>query len=922
MEDKKRGLSALWGQLFGDTARTAEKSSNSTAHFAENAAPEGSSSAHFAKNTAPEGSSAAHFAKNNAPEGSSTAHFAKNADNAATPAAHPALRSAKMMTLLRRAAGGVCYVALGFILGGCRFAFGTYPLGIAAICAAPRGVALICAGAVAAAFATTELGGLLTGAYLIALALRILARLLLDRLPEDAEAPPSERIRAVIASLFGESTPLRMTAGSICSFLVSLRTLVSGGFHYYDMFGAIFAILFTPLAVLLLSWCGTGVSDCRGWQRTLGRGALMCALSFSLRASTLMGISVAVFGIFFTVLYISSHKDTVRGAAVGLVCGVAYDPITAPIFVMAAAIVGLLGRISLLLSVGTALTAGLLWGLYMDGLDALTRLLPALVLSSAAYYGAARVGWLEQREAQTAQVSFSAASERIVTDEERILDISGAFSSLSQIFYELSDRVRRPGLLDLRRVCDTVFDRHCPGCPRRETCWGLEYGLSLDMLARLATALGEHGRALPELLPEHTRARCRNIALICREINTEVGRLTEAVLRSEKLSLFALDYEAISRLLSDAVEQQRREYGRAEALTVSAGRTLEALGLSCEISVWGERRRVIRVSGLDPEQARLESGQLRRCLESAVGCRLEEPAFTLSGGRVEATLSTRRCCSAAHAQLCLPFEEGAPCGDSVKVFEDGHDRFYALLSDGMGSGSEAAFCSGLVTVFLEKMLSAGNGVETSLRMLNSVLRSKGGAWESECSATVDLLTLDLLSGQAALIKSGAAPTYVRRGNDIFRLRSETVPLGILNAIDARRTVVELLPRDVVIMVSDGVSDAAIPLPGAPNAQNTARQDAQDTHPGAPNAQNIARQDAQNTHPEQSAPLAHDEQSATPAQSSAGNAPYPPSAEWLEDLLSLEWDDDLDLMARRIVGRAQSVGGRDDLSVILVRVEEY
>ena len=37
---------------------------------------------------------------------------------------------------------------------------------------------------------------------------------------------------------------------------------------------------------------------------------------------------------------------------------------------------------------------------------------------------------------------------------------------------------------------------------------------------------------------------------------------------------------------------------------------------------------------------------------------------------------------------------------------------------------------------------------------------------------------------------------------------------------------------------------------------------------------------------------------------------------------IPWDDDLDVMSRRIIGRAQSVGGRDDLSVILVRVEDY
>lgn len=811
---------------------------------------------------------------------SETGGSAAATPSAATSGEPRRLSEAGRRRLLRRAVRGALYVALGWVLGGCRMAFGTYPLGVAVVCAVPGSGIVAVLGAVASAFALTDRGGLLTGALLIALALRLLARLLLDRVDMPEDATPTERIRIFAASAFGESPQLRMTAGAVCGFLTGLYSLVGGGFRYYDLFGAVFSILFTPLVVLAVYHGLEG----GGRRRTIGRVALMCALTFALRETTLLGVSVAVFGLFFAVLCISSRRGTVMGAAVGLICGVVLDPVCTPIFVLAAIIQGLLGPLSTLLSVGTALCSALLWGLYMNGLSALTQLLPGLVLAASAYCGASRVGWLERGEAFLTDIAaadvppetsasrmtvLDSAAMRLGESETRLLDMSAAFESLSQVFYELSDRVRRPGRLDLGRVCDGVLDRHCPGCPRRELCWGIEYGLSLELVAQLTAALSEHGHAAPEQLAPRLRTRCRDIDVICREANVELGRLTEAALRSEKLGLFALDYESVSRLLCEAVEEQRQEYSHAELLTAAVGRALEAMGLSGELTVYGGRRRVIKL-GLDIERAHIDGGRLRSCLEAAVGCRLEEPVFELSEGRVTTTLTTRRRCAVARAGLRLPAVEGDACGDSMCMFEDGRDRFYALLSDGMGSGSEAAFCSGLVTAFLERMLSAGNGVETSLRMLNSVLRSKGGGWSSECSATVDLLTLDLLDGRASVIKSGAAPTYVRRGGDVFRLGAETVPLGILGALDARRTSLELLCGDVVIMVSDGVSDAAVPPDGA----------AED-----------------------------------------GSSP-----EWLEDVLSLEWDDDLDVMARRIVGRAQSVGGRgdghDDLSVLLVRVEDY
>ena len=76
----------------------------------------------------------------------------------------------------------------------------------------------------------------------------------------------------------------------------------------------------------------------------------------------------------------------------------------------------------------------------------------------------------------------------------------------------------------------------------------------------------------------------------------------------------------------------------------------------------------------------------------------------------------------------------------------------------------------------------------------------------ECSATVDLLELDLLSGKAAFYKSGAAPTYVFRDGSIFKLRSKTVPVGIIRELDAKKISFDVGDGDVIVMVSDGVTE--------------------------------------------------------------------------------------------------------------------
>ena len=98
------------------------------------------------------------------------------------------------------------------------------------------------------------------------------------------------------------------------------------------------------------------------------------------------------------------------------------------------------------------------------------------------------------------------------------------------------------------------------------------------------------------------------------------------------------------------------------------------------------------------------------------------------------------------------------------------------------------------------MLNFSASRETVLHLLNISLRQR----RAECSATVDLFMLDLCGGEVTFIKSGAAPSFVKREGSIFRLRSKTAPLGLLSTIDTEKLRVEVRPSDFVIMLSDGI----------------------------------------------------------------------------------------------------------------------
>lgn len=785
--------------------------------------------------------------------------------------------------LVRESAVGLGWVASGFFLGSAESFFSTYPMGLALICAAESRIIYIMIGLCAAAIATGHYSAVYIAAFFTALILRVVTRIFIDT-TDRRELPEGfvEKIRAVNSRLFRESVSLRMTVASLCAFIVGLYSIIVGGYRYYDLFGTLLAVVAAPALVwLLVGFCrGDGKKKVVHLRYLLGLATLIGGICYTLRDVYFFGISVCAFASLLVTLWMSRREGVLYGCVIGFICGIALDPIYAPLFILSAIAEGLLQSISPILASGAAFAVAMTWGLYIDGIDALTRLMPSLLLSAALFCGIDRSGLLDaewkspakypSRREEELSAERERANCRTRSDEERLMAVSESFASLSEIFYNLSDRLRRPGILDLRHMCDNVFDRHCPDCPSREVCWGLEYGASLDMIARLCTSLHERGRVDNDCIPENIKARCKELKDIVGEINSGTASLSEAVLRGEKAGVFALDYDAMSHILAEAVEEQREDFDRAEDAEARVRLSLEKMGLYPDaLFVYGQRRKYICARGIDVSRTRTDAESLRMRLEQACGCALEDPLFEFYGGngrgRLSMTLTTRRRYTAERACLTAAAEgegEGAICGDSVCMFENNRDYFYALISDGMGTGGGAAFNSGVCSLFLEKMLMAGNRTATVLRMLNGVLRSKGGARQMESSATVDLFELDLLTGRASIVKSGAAPTFIRRDGDIFKIHSETVPIGILAAIDARKTELEISEGDIIVMVSDGVSDAMSDEEGDGDSSRLVR------------------------------------------------------------LLADEWEEDLDRMTHKIVGRAQSLGGKDDLSVIIVRIGLY
>lgn len=162
------------------------------------------------------------------------------------------------------------------------------------------------------------------------------------------------------------------------------------------------------------------------------------------------------------------------------------------------------------------------------------------------------------------------------------------------------------------------------------------------------------------------------------------------------------------------------------------------------------------------------------------------------------------------AKLCVqvtvmsePKPGNVSCGDTAVHFKkDG--SYFVILCDGMGSGDGAKSQSRLAAKLFEEFLKAGFEKESAVNMINSALALRA---DRESFSTADILEIDLESGIAEFLKIGSAQSLLKTKDGVEVISSKSLPVGILEQVDAEPQRRCISPGDLILMISDGVGEA-------------------------------------------------------------------------------------------------------------------
>ena len=579
------------------------------------------------------------------------------------------------------------------------------------------------------------------------------------------------------------------------------EVLLSGAAVYF------YRIAFTP-------WTRRREEEELTLRQTVSLFILGGTLLVTLTKITVLGdISLGRLAAALAVMAIAYKGGMGAGAAVGVAAGVGMDLAAggAPFYAMAYALSGVMagifyrqGRLATALAYVLSNAVSVLWtwnsGLHLSILyEVFIASVVFLLLPERLFR---RVGALFLRETGRDTEARARAYVRNRLD------------ATATAFRNLYDTMRTAFIHppandnDSASVFDRTAARVCKRCPLQSACWQRDYVSTFNALNDALPAMLERGRGQGEDFPAYFANRCLKFPAFLETANEELTALFyrrqyQGRLRENRAAV-CRQYGTVADLIGRAAVELGADLTPDPVREKRLRQHLTALGMDAQTAVYydeaGHLRIEIQGGGLEA----LQTPEEQKKLSSLAGVPLrqsEEAEDKLVLVQSEPLM--------ALAGVAAQTKGGETVsGDTGAWFKGDNGWLYVLLCDGMGSGPEARRESSAAVLLLEQFLRAGVEPETALKTLNAALALKGE--EKLGFTTIDLLCLDLFTGEAGLYKYGAAPTYIKRKSTVSRVTGSALPAGLT---DGERTApditrLRLEPGDCILLVSDGVAGGA------------------------------------------------------------------------------------------------------------------
>ena len=698
----------------------------------------------------------------------------------------------------------IMYMAAGFFFPAAELPFGARILGVAFVCGVSRGALGVtmgvCVRSVTEYFYADDKQMIIFAVGCVVACTVRYAFSFAVHSPDELKRgkPKSRTLCDPLSARLILSVTVVLAAGT--AVLIKEKS----GFSGYDFLSLFFSAACAAAFTLLFSFAFEKNYKFTPFYDT-GTAAVIFSAVLSFADVRVFGLSAALIAAMAATLYIGYYGGAARACLVGLLCGIACGGIYIPLFAVAGLASGIFFSCGAVAGAGIS-TGVFILGALISGNTDIFSYLPEALIGAAAVAVPAALGALPDiclygSDAGSLTCRDIIAKKRESENTRRIEGISETMGSLSSVLRDLSDKLKMPDRACVEKMCRDVWKGHCSmcdgGCSPLELCSG-----DGNFIEKFALRLMKSGHITADRLEGMTKSDCPHLDDILHDINVCAAKMMNMAASGNKTDAFAFDYGMAARILADTAAYSQKVCVPDRILTEKLRRAFLSAGLAVEnLAVCGTRKKYIVACGGELARTPIGADDIRALCEKVCSCRFSAPEFIIENGGTAMTLSALPAYEAEFAVKQSAKDGEEYCGDSASFFSNNEGYAYSFVCDGMGSGREAALTARLCRVFLEKMLGSGNKKSTALEMLNMIVAGKG----VECFATVDLLEIDTMLGTASFIKSGAAPSYVIRGESLFKISGTSAPVGIMPELISEMTEFELHDGDIIVLASDGIA---------------------------------------------------------------------------------------------------------------------
>lgn len=392
----------------------------------------------------------------------------------------------------------------------------------------------------------------------------------------------------------------------------------------------------------------------------------------------------------------------------------------------------------------------------------------------------------------------------------------------SRLFTKLSDTFINPQLVEeaseemqLDTFLAEVTRHTCDRCWKREQCWSRNFEETYEFMGEMVRVMKREGEVTVNDMPKEFLRKCVRQERMMQGMEREFTRWQNQMYLKQQITesrrLVAEQLAGVSRVMHNFAGELQKEGIHLHLQEQQILQALDGMGLSVrDVDILNLEEGKVDIEIVQPYcQGRDECSKLiAPLLTDILG---EKITVKEKGCQAFADGSCKMCLGSAQEFELLTGVAGAAkggqllSGDCFKIMEFGPGKMALAMSDGMGNGERAYRESSSTLELLQQLLESGMEESLSIKSVNTVLSLRS---PDEIFATVDLALIDLHNAKAKFIKTGSTPSFIKRGDQVIPISANNLPIGIIDDIDVDIVSQQLKPGDLLIMMTDGIYEAA------------------------------------------------------------------------------------------------------------------